>query len=260
MEGRFDILPPLPLPPASYSAVPTSSSSAAGVERERAAGHGGHSSPKSQAEEEEDDTAFDIDEDILKLLNLRPPSRPQYNPDAPLLNISGIWTIDSTRSESMEEFLTLMGVPPLARQAASKLAHVVVIDQTESTYQITRLSKLGSNTKTVSIGDSKVVAQLGGETTMSVRVEKGAVITTTIFDNVSDPLKGQLRDTRTLIDGGATMKVVLELDLMLGARVTVNRYFNASDERVNVLIAHSPKTTLAASGGMEDLKRQRVKG
>ena len=63
------------------------------------------------------------------------------------------------------------------------------------------------------------------------------------FDNVPDQFKGsQLKDTRTLIEGGEVMKVALELQLAAGTKVKVNRYFHAADEPLHILIAQSPKT------------------
>ncbi len=58
-----------------------------------------------------------------------------------------------------------------------------------------------------------------------MNVFKESVVTLTVFENVPDPLKGQLRDTQTLIDDGEVLKVALELSLHSGIRIKVNRYY-----------------------------------
>jgi len=258
MEGKIESVPLMPFKmPVSAMSGPAS-----GLPPTSSTGVGGHSSssmhtgvpgksgmpygitthsPKSALEEEDEDGDFSLDEDVLKILNVKVPSRPLYNPDAPYLDLSGIWYLDMDRSDSMEDYLTMMGVPPLARQASTKLSHVLVINQSPTIFQITRLSKLGSNTKTMTIGEPQVIKQLKGETTMTVNVKRDEVETLTQFNNVPDQFKGQLLDRRTLIDHGRTMKVVLHMSLKSGANATVTRYFNATDGSVNALIANSPK-------------------
>ncbi len=51
---------------------------------------------------------YSLDVDILKMLHVPHPVRPPFNPDAPLLDISGIWFLDLDRSESLEDYLTVM--------------------------------------------------------------------------------------------------------------------------------------------------------
>ena len=80
MEGKTESVPTLSL--AGSSSVKVSSLSI--------------KTNKPRADEENDDdeeTAFTLEEDILKLLGIIYPTRQKFDPEAPLLDISGIYII-----------------------------------------------------------------------------------------------------------------------------------------------------------------------
>ena len=126
----------------------------------------------------------------------------------------------------MLPYLSALGVPDLAAQAASKLVDILHIVQTDECFTICRMSRFGKDTKELRYADEYIVKSVnGGNHHITVSRTDNSVIMTTHLSNNN----GVLVDTRTLEEGGKLMHVVLQLTLTDGRQVIINRFFLKSN-------------------------------
>ncbi|CBK23220.2 uncharacterized protein [Blastocystis hominis] len=157
------------------------------------------------------------------------------------INLTGTWKLDANRSESLLPYLSALGVPDLAAQAASKLVDILGITQTDECFTICRMSRFGKDTKSIRFGDEYTVKSvMGGTHRIKVSKQDNALIMITqISNNI-----GVLRDTRVLEENGRVMHVNLVLQMTSGQRVVVNRYFVKSNLSCEELLEQTDSTTV----------------
>ena len=163
---------------------------------------------------------------------LNPPPRPfamkavtnssQVCSSAP--NFTGTWQLDSKASDSINDYLEAMGLPLIARQAADKLDLTMIIHQTTTDLNITRKTRIFTDTKHLKFGQESVVRN----STIRLISTPSNIITTTKLPT----FRASLAETRSL-EGPHRMLVSLNLTLP-DRKINTNRYFNRVSESTSL--------------------------
>lgn len=156
---------------------------------------------------------------------------PENDAGADAVKLVGTWQLDRDTSDSINDFLEAMGLPLIARQAADKLDLTVVINQTNSEFQISRKTRLFADTKCLTFGHDISVKS------NTIHVTGTPECITTVSQ--LHACNGVLKDTRMIDSSGGEyplavnnkrMKVILELCLPDKLPVITTRYFNFISE------------------------------
>jgi hypothetical protein len=151
-----------------------------------------------------------------------------------VVNLTGTWVLDTTRSDRVDAYLSAMGLSETAIERAAKAEQehptINIIAQTADTYTITRRSRMIDATKTFKIGQetTEVLGVVTTEVAKSGNKNKKVLVTadtTCVRTVTSMPLDRQLIDTRTIQNNGAVMTLSVEL-LTPTAKVSLMRYFD----------------------------------
>jgi hypothetical protein len=144
--------------------------------------------------------------------------------------LSGQWTLDKERSESLEKYLVGMGVSDFARCAAAKaeqdFGQKILIHQSASSYAVKKLSKVGKFEETFVFGVEKKTAfepHAAPRAVLVVLDPTSRAVTTTILSS-SGP-KRTVTDTKVLTEGGATLDMTLTLKQPGKPDIVTKRYF-----------------------------------
>lgn len=195
-----------------------------------------------------------------------------------ICDVSGTWVIDKSRSDTLDEFLSLMGLPWIARKLAGSL-------------EVTAMTKHDVAAGSIvtedhsSMGITVTTYTLDGQSRSVTRDGKTSVMTSTLLTvpppprlgsgeawaPPSDPLLsqaygafrvhsvlphggGETTDTRIMIEEGRTMKQNLLYVTAAGKRCVVSRYMVNKDYSrdkfaASVAAMHPPAATSTAGGG-----------
>jgi hypothetical protein len=167
-----------------------------------------------------------------------------------VVNITGRWKLDTVKSDRMDTYLSTMvrvfclccvyswlmpyalqGLSQTAIEAAAKAeqehATINIIKQTDTSFQITRRSRMINATKEYKLGE-EVTETVGKSGSKKVLITAGASAVTTV---TTLSMGRQLIDTRTLEEGGKIMAFEIEL-ITPETRVSIKRYFTLEEDVV----------------------------
>jgi len=172
-----------------------------------------------------------------------------------VLNLTGEWTLDKERSQSMYPHMKAMGCDEIAALASEKLNITLSIVQSGGVITVWQKSQLGMTKRMLRIGQETTEASGQGDRKVVITMNDNQMLVDTRFK------KGRLLDTRSLQQGGdGNLLLVTTLALTLKGvpgHTRTTRYFVRSGEPdTDIINTHNqalasgslmPATTLSSS-------------
>ena len=158
---------------------------------------------------------------LVGLVHFSPPALADDRPD-----FSGAWTLDSRASDPVEELLKAVGRSWLERKAASSARVTQRIVQTDDALTIEVDSTLRSTTEVLRTdGSIRTLTNEKGNQVSSRTFwsEDGAALITSTDAVLANGDRGRFVITRTIEDGGRTLRQRLELHMPDGRVLAADR-------------------------------------